>query len=84
MNKKVKKNWDVLVKRWNTSMPVFFKRLSYTAGAIGAGILAFHLSVQEMGGVEPEWFSKYFSTIAGICGGIVATSKFTRTYKDNE
>ncbi len=65
-------------------MPKFFKRLSYIAGAIAAAIVGMHVSIQEVGWTEPEWFTENFRTLLGICGGIVATSKFTRTYNNND
>lgn len=64
-------------------MPKFFKNVSLIAGAIAAGVLAMHVSIIEAGGTEPQWFADNYPIILGVCGGIVATAKFTMNGGDD-
>lgn len=74
----MKKVINIIIKRWQAKMPIFFKWIMGIGTGVAAVALAIQMALNSGGAIAPEWWEKLYPYLIGIGAGMTACAKFTQ------
>ena len=66
--------------RWRNAMPVFFRRVCWTASMVSGSALAVNAAFAQLGAVPPQWWQDISAPLIAFSAGIAFAAKFTQQY----
>lgn len=72
----MKKN--IIIERWKSEMPDFFKKMQKLALSIGASAIAVQVANTTLDLSFPSWFLSLVSYVIAACVAIAGTAQLTK------